>query len=328
MSSITFLYPRLLWLLLLLPLMVGFYVLYQRHRYATLTLPSLYRLRGGGFRVYFRHMPFVLEMLALGALIVALARPRDSSHINERMIEGIDIIMAIDASGSMRAMDLEPNRFEAAKEVASQFIARRPNDNIGLVLFAGESFTRSPLTTDHATLLNLLESFQLGVLEDGTAIGMGLASACNRLQKSKTKSQIILLLTDGTNNMGSITPQMAASIAASLGIRIYTVAVGSYGEAPYPIETPFGTVVERVKVEIDEQTLKEIAETTGGLYFRATDKERLEAVYQEIDQLEKSKLITRSFQAYHELYYTWAMIALLFLVLAIVLRSSYCRTNP
>lgn len=324
----SFLYPKVLWLLLFIPLFILFYILTEKKRYATLTLPTLYRLKGGGIKVYARHLPFILEMISLGLLFVALARPRNTSSINVDKIEGIDIMLAIDASGSMMAMDLEPNRFEAAKAVANQFVAQRPNDNIGLVLFAGESFTRCPLTTDHTSLIKRLNESELGFLEDGTAIGMGIISACNHLKESKTKSKIVVLLTDGINNAGSITPSTAASIALSLGIRIYTIAIGAYGEAPFPIQTNFGTIVENVKVEIDEASLKRIAQATGASYYRATDNQKLEEIYQEIDKLEKSKLITKETQAYHELYFLWTLWALLLLLLSLILRSTYCRTNP
>lgn len=325
---IHFLHPNYLWLLVAVPLLVLFYVLTLRKQQATFLISSFYRLKGGGWRVALRHTPFALEMLALAALIVAFARPQDTSHYNEKEIEGIDIMLALDASGSMMAMDLEPNRFEAAKEVAATFIANRPNDNIGLVVFAGESFTRCPLTTDHAALLSRLQSVEMGNLDDGTAIGMGIATACNNLKNSKAKSKIIVLLTDGTNNMGSIPPNTAAEIAKSLGIRIYTIAVGTMGEAPYPRQTAFGRVIDYVKADIDEPTLKAIAQTTGGKYFRATDNESLERIYKEIDQLEKSKLITNTFTAYKELYSTWAWMALLLLLLSLLLRSTLFRTNP
>lgn len=324
----SFLYPKVLWLLLLVPLLIVFYYLFRQRQYATMQIPTLYRLPSGGFRVYFRHVPFALEMLALACMVIALARPRDTNSFDEKMIEAIDIMMVLDASGSMMAMDLEPNRFEAAKEVATEFISKRINDNIGLVVFAGESFTRCPLTTDHQALLTQLQGVELGLLEDGTAIGMGIASACNRLKDSKTKSRIVVLLTDGTNNLGSITPSMAASIAASLNIRIYTIAVGTYGEAPVPMQTPFGTIVEKVKVEIDEASLQSIAETTGGAYFRATDNEKLKAIYEDIDKLEKSRIISHNLEAYEELYFSWALGAFLLLILSLILRSTYCRTNP
>lgn len=324
----TFLYPQLLWLLLAIPFLIVFYIIALRRRHATLTLPTIAHLKGGGWRVYVRHLPFSLEMIALAFLIVALARPRNTDSFNEKKIEGIDIMLALDASGSMLAMDLEPNRFEAAKAVASTFIADRPNDNIGLVVFSGESFTRCPLTTDHSTLLSRLQGVSLGNLEDGTAIGLGIATACNRLQSSRAKSKIIVLLTDGTNNIGSISPVTAANIASTLGIRIYTIAVGTRGEAPFPFQTAFGTQVQNVPVEIDEASLKTIASMTDGKYYRAVDNKSLIEIYKEIDQLEKSRLISKNFQAYHELYLNWVIFALLLLFIALLLRSTILRTNP
>ena len=324
----TFVHPSFLWALLLIPLLTAAYILLLQKRHATHVLSAFYRLKSGGLRTHLRHLPFALEMLALGALIVALARPQNTNSWQKDNVEGIDIMLAIDASGSMMAMDLQPNRFVAAVEVAQKFIGNRPNDNIGLVMFAGESFTQCPLTTDHATLLNRLSEVEIGYLEDGTAIGLGIATACNRLKESHAKSKIIVLLTDGTNNAGSIAPSMAASLAESLGIRIYTVAVGTRGEAPYPHETAFGTVIDNVKVEIDEASLKEIAQTTGGSYFRATDNESLNQIYDEIDSLEKSKLMTQNFKAYEERYFGWVVAALLFLLFSFVLRCTYLRTNP
>lgn len=324
----TFVHPLLLWLLLLIPLLVTFYILTLKKRYASVTLSSLYRLSDRSLRVKLRHIPFGLEMAALSLLIIAFARPQNTNSWQQDAIEGIDIMLAIDASGSMLAMDLEPNRFTAAVEVAQSFIANRTNDNIGLVMFAGESFTQCPITTDHVTLLRRLSEVRMGILEDGTAIGLGIATACNRLKASKAKSKIIVLLTDGTNNRGSITPSMAASIAESLGIRIYTVAVGTRGEAPYPRETAFGVVTDYVQVDIDEPSLKEIASTTGGAFFRATDNESLKQIYAEIDQLEKSKLMTTNFKAYEERYQMWAMATLLLLALSFLLRCTFFRTNP
>lgn len=323
------LHPIFLWGFLLIPLVVLLYILVLQHKQPTLQLPTLYRFgKGNRVRAWLRHIPFGLEMLALGALIVALARPQDTTHWQTDNIEGIDIVLALDASGSMLAMDLEPNRFVAARQLAQTFIANRPNDNIGLVVFAGESFTQCPLTTDHATLLNRMETLQIGFLEDGTAIGSGIATACNRLRNSKAKSKIIVLLTDGTNNSGTISPITAASIAQSLGIRIYTIAVGTRGEAPYPRQTAFGVVVDYVPVEIDEASLQQIARTTDGAFFRATDNKSLAQIYQEIDQLEKSRLVTRNFSAYQERYQPWAWAALLLLLLAFVLRHTLIRTTP
>ncbi len=323
-----FLHPHFLWLLLLIPLLITYYIFTQHKRYASLTLSSFNYIKGGSWKTYGRHICFALEMLALSCLVIAFARPQNHSSWQKDSIEGIDIMLAIDASGSMRAMDLEPNRFTAAVNVAQSFISKRPNDNIGLVLFAGESFTQCPLTTDHPTLLKRLSESSMGILEEGTAIGLGIATACNRLKTSKSKSRIIILLTDGTNNRGSITPTMAASIASSLGIRIYTIAVGKHGEAPYPVQTAFGIVKDYIKVEIDEDSLKEIAKTTDGKFFRATDNKSLSNIYKEIDQLEKTRLMTNKFHAYEELYTIWALLALIFLSLGFVLRNSIFRINP
>lgn len=323
-----FLHPKYLWLLVVVPLIVAYYVgVFTRH-HATLKISAFYRLPSGGVRAQLRHIPFALEMFALVLIVIALARPQNSNTIERNRVEGIDIMLALDASGSMMAMDLEPNRFEAAKSVAMSFIEERPNDNIGLVVFAGESFTQCPLTTDHVTLKERLSEVQIGSLEDGTAIGMGIATALNRLKESKTKSRVVVLLTDGTNNSGSISPSMAASIAQSLGIRVYTIAVGTLGEAPYPRQTHFGVVVDYVKADIDEASLKQIAEVTGAHYYRATDNATLKEIYQEIDRLEKSKLIVRNTVAYEELYAPFVLIALLLLLVSLVLRATLFRTNP
>ena len=238
----TFAYPELLWLLILLPLIATWYILQARKTSATMTISSLKPFEGGrrGLRVYLRHSLPILRALSVGFLIIALARPQNTNSWQKDSIEGIDIMLAMDVSGSMQAMDFKPNRLEAAKDVAISFINNRPNDNIGMVTFAGESFTQCPLTTDHTVLLNMVQDLQMGVLDDGTAIGMGLATAVNRLKDSKAKSRVVILLTDGSNNMGDITPRMAADIARTFGIRVYTVGVGTRGEAPFPIQTEFG----------------------------------------------------------------------------------------
>ena len=272
----TFLHPELLWLLLLLPALLIIYIVWRRRQHASLRVPSLLFLRDmrGGLRVYLRHSLFVLRLIALGLIIVALARPQSSSSWSEDRVEGIDIMLTMDISTSMLAMDFQPNRVEAAKEVAMRFIANRPNDNIGLVVFAGESFTACPLTQDHATLINRLREMTPGMIEDQTAIGSGLATAISRLKDSKTKSKVIILLTDGANNTGNISPKMAADLAKTFGISIYTIGVGSgAGEAPYPIQTALGVVVRNMPVDLDEPTMRQIADVSGGAYFRATDNE-------------------------------------------------------
>ena len=280
-------------------------------------------------RVYLRHSVFALRLLALGLIIIALARPQSSSSWSEDRVEGIDIMLTMDISTSMLAMDFQPNRVEAAKEVAMRFVANRPNDNIGLVVFAGESFTACPLTQDHATLINRLRSMTPGIIEDQTAIGSGIATAIGRLKESKAKSKVIILLTDGANNTGNISPKMAADLAKTFGISIYTIGVGSgAGEAPYPIETPFGTVVRNMPVDLDEPTMRQIAEISGGAYFRATDNESLSAIYKKIDQLEKTKLSTRNYHTTYEEFFIFVLVAELLLLIEFVLRSTLFRTNP
>ena len=327
----TFLHPELLWLLLLLPALLIIYIVWRRRQHASLRVPSLLFLRDmrGGLRVYLRHSLFVLRLLALGLIIVALARPQSSSSWSEDRVEGIDIMLTMDISTSMLAMDFQPNRVEAAKEVAMRFIANRPNDNIGLVVFAGESFTACPLTQDHATLINRLREMTPGMIEDQTAIGSGLATAISRLKDSKTKSKVIILLTDGANNTGNISPKMAADLAKTFGISIYTIGVGSgAGEAPYPIQTALGVVVRNMPVDLDEPTMRQIADVSGGAYFRATDNESLFAIYKKIDQLEKTKLSTRNYHTTYEEFFVFVLAAALLLLLEFVLRSTVLRTNP
>ncbi|KGN85970.1 vWA domain-containing protein [Porphyromonas gulae] len=326
----TFAYPELLWLLILLPLMAAWYILQARKTSATMTISSLKPFEGGrrGLRVYLRHSLPILRVLSVGFLIIALARPQNTNSWQKDSIEGIDIMLAMDVSGSMQAMDFKPNRLEAAKDVAISFINNRPNDNIGMVTFAGESFTQCPLTTDHAVLLNMVQDLQMGVLDDGTAIGMGLATAVNRLKDSKAKSRVVILLTDGSNNMGDITPRMAADIARTFGIRVYTVGVGTRGEAPFPIQTEFGVRIQNVPVDIDEPTLDGIAEVSGGKYFRAVDNKTLDEIYKEIDKLEKTRLMTKSFKAYEEKYFVYALIAFLLLLTEFLLRNTLLRSNP
>lgn len=326
----TFAYPELLWLLILLPLIATWYILQARKTSATMTISSLKPFEGGrrGLRVYLRHSLPILRALSVGFLIIALARPQNTNSWQKDSIEGIDIMLAMDVSGSMQAMDFKPNRLEAAKDVAISFINNRPNDNIGMVTFARESFTQCPLTTDHTVLLNMVQDLQMGVLDDGTAIGMGLATAVNRLKDSKAKSRVVILLTDGSNNMGDITPRMAADIARTFGIRVYTVGVGTRGEAPFPIQTEFGVRIQNVPVDIDEPTLDGIAEVSGGKYFRAVDNETLNEIYKEIDKLEKTRLMTKSFKAYEEKYFVYALIAFLLLLTEFLLRNTLLRSNP
>ena len=282
------------------------------------------------FRNRILHLPFALRVLTLSMVIIVLARPQSSDSWEESDIEGIDIMLATDVSTSMLAMDLKPNRIEAAKEVAAQFVSSRKNDNIGLTIFAGESFTQCPLTIDHAVMLNMLNAVKCdialnGIIEDGTAIGMGIANGVSRLKDSKAKSKVIILLTDGSNNSGEISPEAAAEIAKEFGVRIYTIAVGTNSDtAPFP----YGDQVINVPVEIDENTLRNIAEITNGKYYRATSKESLSEIYSEIDKLERTKLHARQFSAYNEEYQIFALIALLSLLLEIVLRNTVLRKIP
>ena len=282
------------------------------------------------FRNRILHLPFALRVLTLSMVIIVLARPQSSDSWEESDIEGIDIMLATDVSTSMLAMDLKPNRIEAAKEVAAQFVSSRKNDNIGLTIFAGESFTQCPLTIDHAVMLNMLNAVKCdialnGIIEDGTAIGMGIANGVSRLKDSKAKSKVIILLTDGSNNSGESSPEAAAEIAKEFGVRIYTIAVGTNSDtAPFP----YGDQIINVPVEIDENTLKNIAEITNGKYYRATSKESLSEIYSEIDKLERTKLHARQFSAYNEEYQIFALIALLSLLFEIVLRYTVLRKIP
>jgi Ca-activated chloride channel family protein len=280
-------------------------------------------------RYWLRHVPFVLVCGAVALIIIALARPQTSENGSSSTTRGIDIVLALDISGSMLAQDFNPDRIAAAKDVAANFINDRPNDRIGLVIFAGESFTQSPLTTDRATLLNLLSRVQVGVVEDGTAIGNGLATSVNRLRESDAASKVIILLTDGVNNTGQIAPVTAAEIAQSLGIKVYTVGVGTRGNAPYPAQDAWGNVtMVSMPVEIDEQILTDIASTTGGKYFRATDRGSLQAIYDQINELETSTIETNEFVRHNELYGRFVLWALLLLVAEFLLRTLYLRQIP
>lgn len=325
----TWVYPEWFWALLLLPILIVLYFLNNKRHQAQLLLSAYHLLpKRSGWRSYLRALPFTLEMLVVATIILALARPQDSNHWEEHSIQGIDLVLAIDMSGSMQALDLQPNRFEAARRVASDMIASRPNDNIGLVVFAGESFTLCPLTIDHNVTQELLDATAIGQLEDGTAIGLGLATAVNALRSSQNKSKVIILLTDGSNNAGDITPSMAAEMAQRYGIRIYTVAAGTNGVAKFPVQTAFGTEYIEADVEIDETTLRHVAQQTGGHYYRATDETKLSEIYKEIDSLEKSRLTTRSVSAYEERYMFFALIAIVLLGIAFLLRTTLLRANP
>jgi N-terminal double-transmembrane domain len=326
----TFHNPEYLFLLLLLLPIIYWYVKEMHKSDASLQISSHKNLHKfpKSNKVKLRHIPFIFRILAISFIILALARPQASNSWRTESTQGIDIMMALDVSGTMQGEDLKPNRIEAAKTVASEFILSRPNDNIGLVVFAGESFTQCPLTTDHAVLINLFNAVKFGIIEDGTAIGLGLANAVNRIKDSKAKSKVIILLTDGSNNRGDIAPITAAEIAKTFGIRIYTVGVGSYGKVNVPVQTPMGIQYQQMDSEFDEKSLQNIAGMTGGKYFRATDTSKLRHIYQEIDQLEKTKINVKQFSKKSEQFYTFSLIAFVLLLLEVLLRNTYFRKIP
>jgi Ca-activated chloride channel family protein len=266
-----------------------------------------------------------LRSLAVIALIFALARPQSSLSWQNTTTEGIDIVIASDISGSMLAEDFQPNRLEAGKNIAIDFIKNRPDDRIGLVIFSGESFTQCPLTIDHDVLINLYQDIKYGMIDDGTAIGMGLATAVNRLKDSEAKSKVVILLTDGSNNMGSIPPITAAEIAKQFGVRVYTVGIGTKGFAPYPVQTPMGIQYQRMPVDVDEVTLGKIANITGGKYFRATDNAALKNIYEQIDHLEKAKIDVTQYHKKTELFLPFALMAALFLLLEFALKNTVLK---
>ena len=323
-------YPHLLWLLAIPALLVLRYLwLELRDRRVHLRVSALEAWKAGGRSVWeiIRHLPFVLQTAALILIVVAIARPRSSSQVEKVDTEGIDIIFTMDVSTSMLARDFTPDRLSAAKDIAIEFIAQRPSDRMGIVVFAGESYTQCPLTTDRATLINLMKEVQTDLIEDGTAIGNGLATAVARLKDSDAKSRVVILLTDGVNNMGEIDPGMATEIAKTYGIRVYTIGVGAKGTAPYPVQTPWGIEMRNIPVEIDEPLLQGIAEGTGGRYFRATDNTKLSEIYAEIGQMEKTRTSVDSFPVYKDLYKNYALAALVCLLLGLLL-SALIRRLP
>ncbi|MFP4556395.1 MAG: vWA domain-containing protein [Bacteroidales bacterium] len=326
----TFAHPKLLYLLVLVPAFIAWYFFRQKDSRPSLQLSSLMPFSSSPktFRVYLLHAPFVLRMIALTLVIIVLARPQSFNVTKDVETEGIDILLSLDISSSMLAQDFKPNRLEAAKDIAIQFVSGRHSDRIGLVTFAGESFTMCPLTSDYRTIINQINEIDLGLIEDGTAIGVGLANAVARLKDSDAQSKVAILLTDGVNNKGEITPLTAAEIAKTFNIRVYTVGVGSHGTAPYPVQTPFGKRLQDMKVEIDEDVLKEIAQLTGGEYFRATDGEGLKRVYEQIDELEKTKIEVVETTRQKEEFALYAMLALLILGLEILLRTTMLRSIP
>jgi len=330
MNNIIFAKPEWFYLLLgLIPIIV-WYVLRQKKSKASIQISTIAPLKKTPvtWKHALRHLAFVLQMGVLSLIITCLARPQSSDNWQNQTVEGIDIMIALDLSGSMLARDFQPNRVEAAKAVATKFISGRPYDRIGLVVFSAESFTQCPLTTDRAVLINLLQKVESGMIEDGTAIGLGLANAVSRLKDSEAKSRVIILLTDGENNRGEIAPITAAEIAKTFGIRVYTIGIGTIGTAPFPVQTPFGVQMRDMEVKIDEKTLTDIARITDGKYFRATNNKTLAEVYKEIDLLEKSKIQNKEFSKKNEEYRRFAIGALLLSLLALVLQFAVFRHIP
>ena len=312
-----------------MPLLVAYYVWIGRRR-ATLTVSTI----GHGamprtLRYWLRPVPTVLRIMAMTLLIVALARPVEEHAESETTIEGVDIVLAMDISGSMLAQDFKPNRLEASKSIASEFVADREGDRISVVAFAGEAFTQCPLTSDRGSVQTSLARLRSGVIDDGTAIGNGLGTAINRLRESSAKSKVVVLVTDGVNNSGQISPRMAADIAHDLGIKVYTIGVGRRGQAPMPAMDPFGNVMMvMAKVEIDEDLLREISKLTGGRYFRAENIDALAKIYEEIDQMEKSKIEVTDYISYEELYINWLLWGILLLIAELVVSRVVLRRLP
>ncbi len=330
MNMITFAKPQVFYLLLGLIPMIVWYVLQQKKSKASIQISTLESLKKAPltWKHSLRHAAFVLQIAVLSLIITCLARPQSSNSWQNQTVEGIDIMIALDMSSSMLARDFQPDRLEAAKSVATEFISGRMYDRIGLVVFSAESFTQCPLTTDRAVLINLFQNLQPGLLEDGTAIGLGLANAVSRLKDSEAKSKVVILLTDGENNRGEIAPITAAEIAKTFGVRVYTIGIGTIGMAPYPIQTPFGIQIRDIEVKIDEKTLQEIANITDGKYFRATDNKTLVAVYKEIDRLERTKIENKEYSKKSEEYRKYAIGALVLALFAMILQFVVFRHIP
>jgi Ca-activated chloride channel family protein len=310
--------------------MIVWYVLRQKKSKASIQISSLESLKNVPltWKHSLRHAAFVLQLGVLSLIIVCLARPQSSDSWQNQTIEGIDIMIALDMSSSMLARDFQPDRLGAAKAVATEFVSGRQYDRIGLVVFSAESFTQCPLTTDRAVLINLFQNLQMGMLEDGTAIGLGLANAVSRLKDSEAKSKVVILLTDGENNRGEIAPITAAEIAKTFGVRVYTIGIGTMGTAPYPVQTPFGVQLRDMEVKIDEKTLQEIANITDGKYFRATNNRTLTEIYKEIDRLERSKIENKEFSKKNEEYRRYAIGALILALFAMILQFVVFRHIP
>jgi len=329
MANIAFVNPEYFYLLLLVPLFIIWYFFKKQTIQSDILFSDTSDFeQEKTLKNRLIHLPFILKLFSISLLVFALARPQSTSSWEDTTTEGIDIVLSMDISGSMLAEDLKPNRLEASKNVALDFISKRVNDRIGLVVFSGESFTQCPLTTDHNVLINLFKDIKSGMIADGTAIGMGLATAVNRLKDSKAISRVIILLTDGVNNQGLVAPLTAAEIAQKFAIRVYTIGVGTEGYAPYPFQTAFGIQYQDVEVQIDEKTLQDIATITDGKYFRATNNKSLEEIYEDINKLEKSKIETTEYHKRKEEFLPFALFALLFLTLSFLLKSTYLKSIP
>ena len=330
-KNIVFANPEFFWLLLLLPLMLLWYWYWNKKSQANVTFSTTIafkKTKSWSDALY--HLLFVLRMITIALIVVALARPQThSENAKTKITDGIDIVMAIDVSASMLSQDLKPNRFEALKKVASQFVKDRPNDRIGLVIYAGESYTKTPVTTDKSIILNALSEITYGQIEDGTAIGMGLATAVNRLKESKAKSRVIILLTDGVNNTGFIDPQTAAELAAEYGIKVYTVGIGTNGMAlsPYALNADGSIIYRMQQVDIDEPLMKKIAQVTKGRYFRATNNQKLQQIYDEINQMETTKIEEFKYTEVDEKFRWWVLVAGVLLLLEFVLRHTLLRND-
>ena len=329
MSSLEFASPHFLFGLIIIPLFIAWYIFNcnKQQAYVRFSDTGFFDKLPKSWKSYLRHIVFVLEMAALSLFIIALARPQSSTKKQNVNIEGIDIVLAMDISSSMLAADLKPDRLEASKAVASDFVIGRPGDRMGLIVFSGETFTQVPLTTDHGMMLNMLKDMKCGMLEDGTAIGDGLASAVSRLKDSEAISKVVILLTDGDNNAGSIDPSTAAEMAKLFGIRVYTIGAGTRGTAPYPVQTPFGGIkYQQVEVNINEPLLQQIANETGGKYFRAESKEKLQQIYDEIDKMERSKIEVSEYKRLHEEFYPFVIWGLIMLGLAFILKNTIFKS--
>lgn len=315
-------------LLIILPVLIAWYILKNNKQRSSIPVSVVSKNGLGSWKTSLRHLPFICRLISLSLIIIALAKPQRMNAEQHAEGEGVDIILCIDVSGSMTAQDFQPNRLEAAKKVAIDFVNKRLTDRIGIVIFSGESFTQCPLTTDHNVLINAIQNIRNGLLEDGTAIGSGLGTSVDRLRESKSKSKIVVLLTDGENNGGLIDPKTAKEIAKSFAVRVYTIGVGSEGFAPQPVNTPLGIVMQNEKVSIDEKLLTEIALETGGKYFRARDNESLAGIYRNIDGLEKSKVEIINSIRYQDKYFPFVLAAIIFLLLEVILNYTIFRKFP